>query len=133
MAYTVIIAQVANTASLIEWAKLALNAPHERVLRMTRLRYDTADRPLAIEDVVLPLGRFFGLAPDSDIPDLVELAKSHGLSLGSATERVSIVPATKEVALHLEITVGADVMKLDRIAETVDCEPIEWRVTYRKI
>ena len=62
-----------------------------------------------------------------------ELAQRHGLSLGRATERISIVPATKDVAMHLGIPAGANVMKLDRIAETADGKPIEWRVTFRKI
>jgi hypothetical protein len=29
--------------------------------------------------------------------------------------------------------VGADVMKLDRIAETADGAPIEWRVAYTRV
>jgi hypothetical protein len=37
------------------------------------------------------------------------------------------------VAKHLGITAGVDVMKLDRIVETAGEEPIEWRVTFRKI
>jgi DNA-binding GntR family transcriptional regulator len=128
------ISQTVGTASLVEWAKLALNEPQSRVLRVTRVRYDIADQPVALEEVVLPLSRFFGLAPDDgDIPDLTELAQRHGISLGRAIERISIVPATKDVASHLGIAFGTDVMKLDRVTETADGEPIEWRVAYRKI
>ena len=65
--------------------------------------------------------------------DITELAQCYGLSLGRATERVSIVPATKDVAKHLGIAAGANVMKLDRIVETADGAPIEWRVAIRKI
>ena len=46
---------------------------------------------------------------------------------------MSIVQATKDDASHLQITVGADVMKLDRIVETVDGEPVEWRVMFRRV
>ena len=68
-----------------------------------------------------------------DVPDIIDLAQCHGLSLGRAMERISIVPATKDVAAHLAIAAGADVMKVDRIVETTDGEPVEWRVAFRKI
>ena len=127
------ISQTVETASLTEWAKLALNTPKARVLRMTRVRYD-ADCPLALEEVVLALDRFPGLTPNGgDVPDIMELAQRHGLSLSRATERISIIPATKDVASHLQIAAGANVMKLERVAETVDGVPIEWRVAYCKM
>ena len=60
----------------------------------------------------MPLDRFPGLVPDDrDIPDIAQLAQRHGLTLGRATERVSIVPASGEVALHLRIAAGTDVCK----------------------
>jgi len=99
---------------------------------MTRIRCDAADHPLAFEEVVLPLGRFFGLAQNGDVPDISELAHRHGLLLGRASERVSIVPATKDVAMHLGIPVAGNVLKVDRVVETADGEPVEWRVTFRK-
>ena len=76
-----------------------------------------------------------GLAPNGggDIPDVAELARRHGLALGRATERITIVPATRDVAAHLGITAGADVMKLDRVVKTVSGEPVEWRVAFRKL
>src|SRR5262245_46701172 len=134
MAYTLSIAQSAGTATLIEWAKLALSAPKARVLRVTRILFDVGDRPLALEEVVLALERLPGLAAnDGDIPDIMELARLHGLTLGRATERVSIVKATEDVASHLRISAGANVMKLDRIVETANGAPIEWRVAFRRI
>jgi hypothetical protein len=91
--------------------------------------------PIALEEVVLPLERLAGLSPNggSDIPDITELAQRHGLLLGRATERISIVQATKDVAQHLRIAVGTGVMKLDRVTETADGEPVEWRVAFRKV
>jgi GntR family transcriptional regulator len=115
----------------VERTKLALNAPHARVLRVTRIQYDASGHPLAREDVVLPLDRFPGLT--ADVSYITELAQCYGLSLGRATERISIVPATSGVAMHLGITAGTNVMKLDRVAETADGEPVEWRVTFRKV
>ena len=135
MARAVTIAQNAGAASVVEWAKLALSSPRARVLRVARILFDATDHPLAVEEVVLPLERFPGLFPNGggDVTDTIELAQRHGISLGRAIERISIVPATWEVAKHLAIAAGADVMKLDRIVETADGEPIEWRVVLRKV
>jgi DNA-binding GntR family transcriptional regulator len=128
------ISQTAETANLVEWAKLALNSPQARVLRVTRVRYDAPDQPIAFEEVVLALDRFPGLtANGGDVPDIIELAQRYGISLGRSSERISMVRASKDVAVHLGIAAGADVLKLDRIAETTDGEPIEWRVAYQRV
>ena len=133
MPHAVSISQAAETANLVEWAKLALDPGNARVLRVTRVLYDAPDRPIALEEVVLALDRFPGLMPNSgDVPDIVELAQRYGISLGRASERMSIVRASNDVAVHLGIATGTDVLKLDRICETVDGEPLEWRVAFRK-
>jgi DNA-binding GntR family transcriptional regulator len=131
MACTAVIAQNAGVASVIEWAKLALTAPQARVLRVTRIRYDDADRAVAFEEVVLALDCF----PDrsltaGEIPEIFELAERHGISLGRSSERISMVQASKGIASHLGIVTGANVLKMDRIAETADGRPIEWRVAF---
>jgi DNA-binding GntR family transcriptional regulator len=131
MAKIALITQNTDTANATECTKLALKAPHARVLRLMRIRYGALNRPAALAVVVLPLDRFPGLTADAS--DITELAQCYGLSLGRAKERISIVNATNDVALHLGITAGTDVMKVDRIAETADGEPIEWRVAYRRI
>jgi DNA-binding GntR family transcriptional regulator len=131
VAHTALITQNADTANAVECTKLALNAPHARVLRATRIQYDASGCPLAREDVVLPLDRFPGLT--ADVSDITALAQCYGLSLGRASERVAIVPASRGVAMHLGITVGTNVLKLDRVVETDDGAPVEWRVAYRKI
>jgi GntR family transcriptional regulator len=131
MAKIALITQNTDTANASESTNLALKAPHARVLRLMRIRYAALNRPVALEVVVLPLDRFPGLTADTS--DITELAQCYGLSLGRATEHISIVSATKNVAAHLGIPVGANVMKLDRIAETADGAPIEWRVAYTRI
>jgi len=134
MAHALSIAQTAGTANIIEWSKLSLGSLHAPVIRVTRILFDDNDSPIAVEEVVLPLDRLPGLAANGgDVPDITELAKRHGLSLGRAAERISIVPATRDVASHLGIVAGKDVLKLDRVTETADGTPIEWRVAYRKI
>jgi DNA-binding GntR family transcriptional regulator len=133
VAALVSIAQTVGTASVAEWAKLVLSNLQAPVLRVTRLRHDDQARSVALEEVVLPLDRFPGLAPNGgDIPDIVELAQRHGLSLGRVTERISIVRATRDISSHLRITAGTDVMKLDRVTETADGRPIEWRVAFAR-
>jgi len=135
VAHALSIAQAAGTANITEWSKLSLSSLQTPVMRVTRIVFDDNDRPIALEEAVLPLERFPALSPNGggDIPDIIELAQRHGISLGGAMERISIVRATKVVAQHLGIAAGTDVMKLDRIAATTDGEPIEWRVAFRKI
>ena len=58
MARAVSIARNAGTASVVEWAKLALRSPRARVLRVARVRYEAPGSPIAFEEVVLPLDRF---------------------------------------------------------------------------
>jgi hypothetical protein len=131
VAHTLSIAQAAGTANDIELSKLALSTPQAAVFRVTRIRFDDADRPLAHEEVVLPSNRLSGLAANGgDIPEITELAQRHSLTLGRATERVTITPAAPHVARHLRIAPGTEVVKLDRVTETADGKPIEWRVVF---
>ena len=135
MAHALSIAQATGTANIVEWSKLSLSSLQAPVLRVTRILFDDNDRPIALEEAVLPLERLAGLSSNdgADIPDIIELAQRLGISLGRAMERISIVPAIKDIASYLGIAAGTDVMKLDRLTETADGEPIEWRVGYRKI
>jgi DNA-binding GntR family transcriptional regulator len=134
MACTALITQSTGAPTIEEWAKLDLDAPNSRVLRLTRVQLDDNSHPLCVEEVVVALERFPGLAVNGgDVPDITELAQRHGLALGRATERLSIVRAAKGVASHLHIAPGADVLRLNRIVETADGDPVEWRVTFRKI
>jgi GntR family transcriptional regulator len=128
------VAQIVSPASIVEWAKLALGSPQARVLRLKRLRFEAPGHPIAFEEVVLALDRFPGLEADGgDVPDIVELAQRYAISLGRSSERIGMVPASAEVAGHLGIAAGTDVLKLDRIAETIDGEPVEWRVAFQKV
>jgi DNA-binding GntR family transcriptional regulator len=96
---------------------------------MTRIRHEQGQ--IALEEVVLPLSYFPGLVADGEvIPDIVELAQQFGLSLGRASERIAFIPAASGIAQHLGIAAGTGIVKLDRITETTDGEPVEWRVAY---
>jgi len=108
--------------------------PSSCVLRLMRVQLDDNNHPLGVEVVVLALERLPGLAANGgDVPDIIELAQRHGVSLGRAAERLSIVRATKDVASHLQVAPGADVLRLNRILETADGDPVEWRLMFRKI
>jgi DNA-binding GntR family transcriptional regulator len=123
------IAQTAGTANLVEWAKLALKDVKAPVMRVTRTRHEHGQ--VALEEVVLPLSHFPGLIADGEaIPDIAELAQQYGLFLGRASERISFIPAPSGVAQHLGIAEGTGIVKLERITETTDGEPVEWRVAY---
>ena len=127
------IARNVGTANVTEWAKLALSDLRARVLRVTRIRLDDQDRPFALEKVILVLERFPGLEGDSGtIADIGELALQYGLLLARTTERISLVPAPADVGAQLGLAMGADVLKLDRVVETADGIPVEWRTTFSR-
>jgi DNA-binding GntR family transcriptional regulator len=133
MAFARMITQSTGIPTIEEWAKLDLGGSNSCVMRLTRVRYDDNSHPLGVEEVVLPLERFPGLvANGGDVPDIIELAQRHGLALGRSSERIRIVQSTKPIASLLGIAVGANVLKLERIAETADGQPIEWRVAFAK-
>ena len=121
------IAQTTGIATTAERLLLRLDDPRAVVVRVRRLRYDDGQL-LSYEEVVLPIAR---LPHDADYnQDVLALATQHGLTLGRATEFVLRVPADATVATHLGVAVGATALKLDRVAETADGLPIEWRVAY---
>jgi DNA-binding GntR family transcriptional regulator len=106
------IERIVGTASVVEWARLALVDLQAPVLRVKRLQHDDQDRPVALEIVVLVLARFPGLEGDGGaIPEIGELAPRYGLSLSNTRERLSLAPATTDIALHLGTAVGADVSR----------------------
>ena len=128
------IARTVGTANVVEWAKLALADLQAPVLRVTRLRHDDQDRPVALETVVLVLEHFPGLEADGEIiPDICGLAKRYDLSLLRTAERVAVVPAAGDIALHLGIAAGTKVLKLERVVETAAGVPIEWRVSFNRL
>ena len=100
---TRVISQATGPASLVEWAKLALDDPKAPVLRLARVRHDDRFGTLH-EEIVLSLGHFPGLPADEPIPDIAELAHRYGLGLGkSTTGLTSTVPRTAPgiLAAHL--------------------------------
>jgi DNA-binding GntR family transcriptional regulator len=50
--------------------------------------------------------------------------------LGKATERVRTVRAGKAVAAFLGVGVGKRIARMDRITQSADGLPVEWRIAY---
>ena len=123
-----LIGQTAGKATKIEQRRLKLTAIDE-VLRIARVRY-LDDERASFETVVLPLNRFPGMSRDEVVAsEITEVAEEFGVVLGLARERVSTVQAGRAVAGHLDVREGAHLLKLDRITQTADGAPIEWRVS----
>jgi DNA-binding GntR family transcriptional regulator len=113
---------------MIERERLRLSAT-DMVARLARLR-NVDGHPLSYEEIVLPLGRL----PDVDAArqitsDIGELAHVQGL-LGLASERVTVVNASKTVAGHRGMAEGRRIMRLERVVATADGIPVEWRVAF---
>jgi DNA-binding GntR family transcriptional regulator len=125
----VLISQATGTASLIEWAKLALKDITAPVLRVSRIRHDDQFGALT-EEIVVSLTHFPGFTDRDTFPDIAALAQRYGLSLGTSTERIGFVPAPANVARHLGIAVGKDIVKLERITETIGGDLVEWRIAH---
>ncbi len=116
-----------DLADEAERARLQLQADG-RVYRIRRVRAHHGT-PYMAERTSLPAALFPGLA---DMPDLshrlVALAQRHGILLGRAQERISVVGASAPAAQALGIAKGSPVFLLDRVVLTLDDRPAEWRV-----
>jgi DNA-binding GntR family transcriptional regulator len=99
------------------------------VLRVVRVRQDKAFGTL-FEQIVLPLDKFPGLTHGDTVTDVADFAERFGLQIERVSERITLVEAPGDVVRHLGIAAGTGVVKLDRITETSDGQPIEWRIAY---
>ena len=65
------------------------------------------------------------------VRSISDLAKTYGLQLGEALERVCAVPASASVAEALGVTERTLLLMSDRVVHLSDGRPAEWRITYR--
>jgi GntR family transcriptional regulator len=100
------------------------------VLRIKRIRVINGKKAL-VEDVILPASLFPDLEKQ-DIPNnLYGLYAAHyGIVIGRASERIKAIAAPIELAALLECENGTPLLKIDRIAITVDGRIAEWRISY---
>lgn len=107
--------------------RMLLIGPDEAVARKRRL-LTRSDRPFAVEETSLAVGRLPGLA-GADAGDwcLAKLAQRHGAHAARAWEEVRLTPASQEVARLLMVEPGTALAQLDRIISATDESPLEWR------
>lgn len=105
--------------------KIEAGAPVIRIRRVRSLR----GQPCVSEYIVLPAQLFPGLA-GAEIPNnLYALyAAKFGVTVSRATEKLKAIPAAIEDAAALQVPVGTPVLRIDRLALTLDGLPAEWRV-----
>jgi GntR family transcriptional regulator len=101
--------------------------PTEPVVRKRRLLV-ASDRPFAVEETRLAIGRLPGLET-ADLGDwsLTLLAQQHGVHVARACEEVRLTTASQEVAKLLLVEPGTILVQLDRIISAADESPLEWR------
>ena len=122
-----LLSQTRGEATTAERDRLQLGAC-ERVVRTARLR-SLKGRALMYEMACLAIGRIPGLEnEDVGNYDILELADSHGLVLGSTHERATVTQAAAEEARQLGIPRHMPVLKLDRVIFSADGLAVEWRV-----
>ena len=108
-----------------------LNMPASAgVITITRVRH-LGDRPAIFETIALPGARFQGLERLDEIPnELYGLYENtYGVTIHKAVERLRAVAASEAEADALGLSVGAPLLEIDRVAETLEGAAVEWRVS----
>lgn len=84
---------------------------------------------LSWERHVVPAALFPEI-PDKPHEILVfpEFAFTHGVVVGPGRERVSCIPADADLAGKLDVKVGAPLLRIERMLNTIDGVPASWRV-----
>ena len=113
-----------------ERSALALDA-NSPVIRITRTR-TTRGKPFIVETIALPQRLFPGLADRAEIPNtLYDLfQRAFGILVVRTDDRLSAVAARAAPAAALGISIATPLLRIDRIAFTLDDTPIEWRVSF---
>lgn len=113
-------------ASGAEAERLELQRGDE-VYRVAQLRVE-AGAPLLWEELILPAHMFAGLEERShEVNTIGELALAKGVLVGRGKERVSVDLAQGHIAKALGVVNGAPLMHFDRVFDTIDEIPMQWR------
>jgi GntR family transcriptional regulator len=106
---------------------LAENAAVIRI-RRTRMREGVA---FITETITLPEALFPGLAGEDPLPNTLYdmFQKVYGVLLTRTDDRLSAATADAETAAILGIARGTPLLRIERIAFSLDDRPIEWRVS----
>ncbi|WP_230533432.1 GntR family transcriptional regulator [Microvirga roseola] len=99
------------------------------VLVLDRIR-TLAGQACVLERICLPAALFPGLEKREVPNNLYQLyAMEFGVTIGHASEKLKAVAATGEEAQHLGVAVGEPLLRVDRLAFSLDQRPVEWRVS----
>jgi GntR family transcriptional regulator len=117
-----------NRASGIERTRLRLGG-QDPVWRLRRVCSHGSSRFL-VEDLSLPVAVFPGLDGKMDLcaRSIIVIAHAYGLLLGRGIERIALSTASGPAAVALGVAQGVPAMVLDRVVESRDGLPLEWRV-----
>jgi GntR family transcriptional regulator len=100
------------------------------VIRVDRQR-TRGRRTFIVESITLPEDSFPGLAELPDIPDTFYdvFQKMHGILVTRTDERLTAVAAEAKLAHELAVPAGTPLLRIERIAFTMDDRPVELRVS----
>jgi GntR family transcriptional regulator len=103
----------------------------EKVLRIER-RHHVRERPVAYAIIYLPfdLGRKFSPEEVETTPIYELLTRRAGISIQQATQRVTAIAASTEIAGLLHIAVDSPVLKVERVTYCVRGRPVEYIQLY---
>jgi GntR family transcriptional regulator len=104
--------------------------PGTRVIRIARTR-TRAGAPFIAETSVLPEPLFPGLGDAPEIPNTLydRFQQTYGILVLRTDDRLSAVTADATTAARLGIAAATPLLRIDRIAFTIDDKPIERRVS----
>jgi GntR family transcriptional regulator len=117
------IARKADVAAL----GLAIGDP---VFRIRRLRSLEA-APVLVETIVVPLKLFKGIE-SLDLPNNLYglYADRFGVTVTVSAEKLKAIAAPASTAQVLGLKAGEPLLEVDRVAESIDGQPAEWRVSH---
>ena len=115
-------------ASSTERARLGLEKK-ARVIRMTRMR-TRKGKPFIAESLSVSETLFPSLADEPQLPDALYdfYQKAHKVLIMYTTDEITAVAADAALAEKLRVKVGTPLVKIDRVAYSLNKQPVEWRV-----
>jgi len=106
--------------------------PGGGVFRLERVRL-LEGAPVIIENITVPLARFPGIETigAANLPNTLYdyFQKQYSVIVASASEQLDAVPASAGDARKLRVPVGHPLLRILRVARTLDGEPVEYRVS----
>jgi len=112
-------------ANAEEHRKLGLR-PRDEVYRIKRLR-SLGEEPILVERLSVACSKFPNLT--RDLPDYMYRLYQieYGITVSKTQERVKAIGVPQYEAKLLGMTCGEPCLSIDRIALTIDRQPVEWR------